>query len=121
VVEPRAAEDELAQPVDERLAVEERDLLPAAYDIAAERRAWVGDPAVRGELDEVGGLRLVEVVRLDQSEPDRGGDDALLEVGGGEREAVAEELDDVVVARTGRSSTRRWPWWSSSCGSAAPG
>src|SRR5205807_738820 len=36
VVEPRAAEDELLQPVDERLAVDEGDPLPVADEGAAE-------------------------------------------------------------------------------------
>jgi hypothetical protein len=75
VVEPRAAEDELAQPVDERLALEQADALPVAHEIAAERlRASAIRPSAR-ELDEVGGLLVVEVVRADQPEPDGGGGD----------------------------------------------
>ena len=98
VVEPGAAEDELAQPVDERLALEQADALPVADEVAAERAAGVGDPAVGGELDEVGGLLVVEVVRPDQPEPDGRRGDPLLEVVGVEAEAVAEELDHVLVA-----------------------
>src|SRR4051794_30968126 len=36
VVEPRAAEDQLAQPVDERLAADERHAFPVADEVAAE-------------------------------------------------------------------------------------
>ena len=71
VVEPGAAEDELAQPVDERLALEQADALPVADEVAAERAPRLGDPAVRGELDQVGGLLLVEVVRRDQTRAGR--------------------------------------------------
>ena len=98
VVEPGAAEDELPQPVDERLAADERDALPVAREVAAEPRLGILDHALRGERDEVARLLLVELVRLDEPELDRGGDHALLEVAGVEGEAVAEELDDVVVA-----------------------
>src|SRR5581483_11049241 len=98
VVEPRAAEDELAQPVDERLAVHERHPLPVPDDVAPERGARLADAPVRGQLDEVAGLVLVQVVRLDQPQLHRGGRDALLEVLLVEAEAVAEELDDEVLA-----------------------
>ena len=98
VVEPGAAEHELAQPVDERLAVDEREALPVAHEVPPEGAARLVDPPLGGELDEVGGLVLVEVVRLDEAELDRGRGDPLLEVVGVEAEAVAEELDDVVVA-----------------------
>src|SRR3954470_15567267 len=64
VVEPGAAEDQLAQPVDERLAVDERDPLPVADDVAAEQAARILDPPLGGELDEIGGLVLVQLVRL---------------------------------------------------------
>ena len=83
VVEPGAPEDQLAQPVDERLAVDEGDALPVADDVAAERAARLDDPAVRGELDEIGGLVVVELVPLQQAELDGRRDDPLLEVGRG--------------------------------------
>ena len=38
LVEPGAPEDELPQPVDERLALEQADALPVADEVAAERR-----------------------------------------------------------------------------------
>ena len=98
MVEPGAAEDELAQPVDERLALQQADALPVPHEIPAERAPRLGDPAVGRELDEIGRLLVVEVVRADQSEPDGSGGDALFEVVGVEAEAVAEELDDVLVA-----------------------
>ena len=70
VVEVRAAEHELAEPVDERLAVDEREALPVADEVRPERAARLRDPAVRGELDEVGDLVVVEVVRRDEPQPD---------------------------------------------------
>ena len=54
MVEVRAAEDELAEPVDERLAVDEREALPVANEVRPERAARLGDAPVGGELDEVG-------------------------------------------------------------------
>ena len=98
VVEPGAAEDELAQPVDERLAADERDALPVAREVAAEPRLGILDQPLRRERDEVARLLLVELVRLDEPELDRRRDHALLEVEGVEGEAEAEELDDVLVA-----------------------
>jgi len=97
VVEPSAPEDELAQPVDERLALEQANALPVPHEIPAEGAARVGDPAVGRELDKIGRLLLVEVVRADQPETDSRCGDALFEVVGVEAEAVAEELDDVLV------------------------
>jgi len=99
MVEPRAAKHELPEPVDERLALDERDVLPVAHEVAAERAARLRDPAVGGELDEVVRLLVVEVVRLDQAEADGCRGDALLEVVAVEGEPVAEELEHVVVAR----------------------
>ena len=55
-------------------------MLPVPDEVAAERAAGLGDPAVRGQLDEVLGLLVVEVVRLDQAEPHGGRGDPLLEV-----------------------------------------
>src|SRR5205814_2887873 len=60
VVEPRAAEDELAQPVDERLAVDERQALPVADDVAAEPAPRLVDQTAVDELDQVAGLVLVQ-------------------------------------------------------------
>src|SRR5207244_10200898 len=99
VVEPRAAEDELAQPVDERLAVDERQALPVADEVAAEPTPRLVDQPAVDELDEIAGLVLVELVALDEPELHGGGGDALLEVEGVEGEPVAEELDLVVLAR----------------------
>ena len=70
-----------------------------AHDIAAERRAGFLDHAVGRELDEVGDLLVLEFVPADQSEPNRRCGHALLEVVPVEAEAIAEELDDVVVPR----------------------
>jgi hypothetical protein len=98
MVEPRAAEDELAEPVDERLFLHERHVLPVAHEVEAEPAARLDDPPVRDQLDEIGLLVVVEVVRPDQAEPDRGRSHALAEVLGAELEAVPQELDDEVVS-----------------------
>ena len=52
---------------------------------------------MRGERDEILRLLLVQCRRLDDAQLDGGRNDATLEIVGPEREAVAEELDDVVV------------------------
>ena len=98
MVEPRAAEDELLQPVDERLSLDEGDVLPVANEIAAERRAGLVDPVPLHELDQVGRLVVVELVPSEEAELDGGCRDPLLEVLRVEAEAVAQELDDEVVA-----------------------
>src|SRR5438046_9519376 len=68
VVEPRAAEDQLAQPVDERLAVHERQPLPVPHEVAAELATGLLDQPVRRQLDEILGLLLVELVVLHDAE-----------------------------------------------------
>src|SRR5207244_12655022 len=73
VVEPRAAEDELPQPVDERLAVDERQALPVADDVAAEPAPRLVDQAPVDELDQIAGLVLVQLVALDEPAPHGGG------------------------------------------------
>src|SRR5262249_28681670 len=99
VVEPCTSEDELPQPVHERLAARQRDVLPVPHQIAAETAARVRDAAVRSELDQVGRLLVVQVVVPDETERYCRGGYPLLEVDGVESEAVTQELDDVVVAR----------------------
>jgi single-stranded-DNA-specific exonuclease len=99
LIEPGAAEDELPQPVDERLVVHEGQPFPVADEVAAELAPRLGDDPVRGELHEVGGLVRVEFPRLDEAEPHGRGVDPLLEVDDVEAEAVAKELDDEIVAR----------------------
>jgi hypothetical protein len=69
-----------------------------AHEVAPEAAARLLDALVGGQLDEIRRLFLVEVVALDESELDGGCDHAFLEVLGVEREAVAEELDDVVLS-----------------------
>src|SRR5205823_11278657 len=98
MVEPGSAEDQLAQPVDERLALDEGNALPVANEIPAEQAPRFVDAALRGQLDQVGRLVVVKLVRFEEPELDSGCDHALLEVGGVEAEVVAEELDDVVVS-----------------------
>ena len=105
MVEPRAAEDELAQPVDERLPVHERHPLPVADDVHAEprpRASTMRPSAASSTRSSVSSSSR----SLDSISPsrDRGGDHALLEVTGVEAEAVAEELDHVVLARASSTS-----------------
>jgi len=68
------------------------------HDVEAEPAAWVLDPAVGDELDEIGRLLFVEVVRRDELDAHGRRDHALLEVPSRELEAVSEELDDEVVS-----------------------
>jgi single-stranded-DNA-specific exonuclease RecJ len=98
LIEPGTAEDQLAQPVDERLAVDGRQRLPVPDEIAAELASRLVDPLVGRELDEISGLVLVEIVAFDESELHRRADHAFLEILGVESEPVAEKLDHVVVA-----------------------
>ena len=98
MVEPGAAEDELLQPVDERLAAAERERVPVADEVLPERAAGPLDSVALDELDEVCGLFLVQLGAGDESEPDGRSGDPLLEIEAVEGESVAEELDDVVVA-----------------------
>src|SRR4029078_7964034 len=87
----------LAQPIDERLPVLERDVLPVTDDVQPEPAPRVLDAPVRDELDEVAGLLLVDVVRAYEIDAHGCGYDALFEVARRELESVAEELDDEVV------------------------
>src|SRR5581483_1539065 len=98
MVEPGAAEDQLAQPVDERFALDEGNALPVPNEIPAERAPRLVDSTFRGQLDQVGRLVVVELVRFQQPELDGGCRHALLEVGPVEAEPVPEKLDDVVVS-----------------------
>ena len=68
-----------------------------ADEVDAEPAARLRDTAVRGQLDQVGGLVLVEVVALHEPELYRRRGHALLEVESVEAEAKAKELDDVIV------------------------
>src|ERR1700745_1113815 len=70
-----------------------------AEKVEPEPAARLRDPAVRGQLHQVSGLVLVEVVPFDKTQLHRRRGDALFEVEGVEAKAVAEELDDVIVAR----------------------
>ena len=114
VVEPGAAEDDALQPVDERLAVDEGDVVPVPNEIAAERAARLLDPVALDELDQVGRLVVVELVASEETELDGGCRHTLREILGVEAEAVARVLDDVVVAGVvvpGSLHRRSVPWW----------
>src|SRR6476469_9006240 len=78
VVEPGAAEDQLAQPVDERLTVDERHALPVPYQVPPEPGRGRGDHALRRQRDEILDLLFLEVGGLDDTELHRGADDATL-------------------------------------------
>ena len=69
-------------------------------EIEAEPAPRVDDAAVGDELDEIGGLLLVDVVGRDELQANCGGDHSLLEVERRELEPVPQELDDEVVPRT---------------------
>ena len=98
MVEPRAAEDQLAQPVDERLAVDERDALPVADEVAPEVAARLLDRPVGRELDQVGGLVLVQLVASTRPSLTAAAVTRCSKSARVEAEAVSEELDDVVLA-----------------------
>ena len=63
LVEPGAAEDEPAQPVDQRALGRADDLGPAVVDVIAERRGGIEDLPVDGEVDEVLELRRRRAAR----------------------------------------------------------
>jgi hypothetical protein len=69
-----------------------------AHEVFPKGAARRVDRVALDELDEVGGLLLVQLGAGDEPPPDRGRRGALREVEVVEGEAVAEELDDVVVA-----------------------
>jgi hypothetical protein len=69
-----------------------------ADEVSPEAAARLVDPIAFDELDEVGGLVVVELVITDETELYGRGRDALLEIGRIEAEAVLVELDDIVVA-----------------------
>ncbi len=69
-----------------------------AHEVRAERAPRPGDASVRRELDEISDLVLVEVVRRHEPELDGRRLHALLEVPRAEGEAIAEELEHVVLA-----------------------
>ena len=60
-----------------------------ANEVAAERRAGLGDRVPLDELDQVGRLVVVELVPSDEPELDGGCRDPLLEILRVEAEAVA--------------------------------
>ncbi len=100
MIEPGAAEDELPQPVHERLAAEHRDLVPAPVQVATERRARRRREAPgRRELHQIGALVIVQVAGVDELELDCGGRDALGEILRREPEAMTDELEVDVVSR----------------------
>ena len=98
VVEPGATEDQFSEPIHERFVTHDGQSLPVVDKVVAELRLRVSDPSVRGQLDEVGGLVLLELACLHEAELHGRGVDALLEIRLVEAEPIAEELDDEVVA-----------------------
>ena len=98
VVEPRAAEDQFSEPIDERFVPHDGEPLPVPDEVVSELAPRVRDPSVGGQLDEVAGLVLLQLPGLDETQLDRGGVDALLEIGLIEAEPIAEELHHEVVA-----------------------
>jgi hypothetical protein len=98
LVEPGAAEDESADPVDEALVGAADELEPVRVDVLAEGRGRFADLAVDGELDEVVELLGVEPGGR-EVELHGGLLDALGEVGLVECEAELSVLENVVGAR----------------------
>jgi hypothetical protein len=98
MIEPGAAEDQLAQPVAERLGVQLVDRAGPGAQVLAEPAARMGGGAGRGQLDQVVGLVGGQVALRHQLQPHRRRDHPLGEVGARESVAVVEELDDEIVA-----------------------
>ena len=69
-----------------------------ADEVAAEGAPRLVDALLGRQFDEVGNLVLVQVIRRHEPELHCGCAHPLFEVVGVEGKAVAEELDDVVVA-----------------------
>ena len=94
-------------------------------EVAAEPAVRFLDRAALDELDQVGRLAVVELAHLEDAELHGGCRHPLLEVLGAEAEAVAQELDGVVVSRgvvrlhylksTPGYSCARWLCGSASC------
>src|SRR5580704_18514608 len=67
LIEPRAPEDQTAQPANKRAIGRPDEVGPAVVDVIAERRGGFGDLAVHDEIDQI--LALVVVDRAaDESE-----------------------------------------------------
>jgi single-stranded-DNA-specific exonuclease len=98
VVEPRTAEDQFSEPIDERFVAHHGQPLPVADEVIAELAPGLRDPPMSRQLHEVRGLVLLELARLDEAQLHSRGIDPLLEIDLVEAEAIAEELDDEVVA-----------------------
>ena len=69
-----------------------------ADDVLTEARTRAVDPVSLDELDEVGGLVIVQLVVGDETELHGRGRHAFLEIRRVEAEPAAEVLDDVVLA-----------------------
>ncbi len=98
LVEPGAAEDEPAQPVDEAAVGGADQLLPVLVDVLAESGAGLGDLAADGEVEEVVELLLAEALG-DEAEFHCRLLDALPEVLLVEGKAQLAVLQNVVGAR----------------------
>jgi hypothetical protein len=105
LVEPGAAEDEAAQPVDQRALGRADDLGPAVVDVIAERRGGIEDLPVDSEVHEILQLRVVQAF-VDEAKTQRGLLAALAEVRLVEREAQFSVLEHEVLARVVISTTR---------------
>jgi hypothetical protein len=98
LVEPGAAENQAAQPVDERPVGRAVQAGPGSVDVLAQGGGGVDDLAVHREVDQVLALLVLEG-SVDKAEPDGGQLDALGEVTLVEREAQLAVLEHVVGAR----------------------
>src|SRR6201989_3216994 len=98
LVEPGAAEDEAADPVDEAAVGGTDEVLPVLVDVLAEGGAGLGDLAADREVEQVVELLLAQPL-ADEGQLHRGLLDPLGEVLLVEREAELSVLQHVVGAR----------------------
>ncbi len=98
LVEPGAAEDEPAQPVDETLVAGSGQVLPVMGDVDAQFRARLLDLAGNGQMEQV--IELGEgQAGSHETEPHCGLFDSLAEVPFVEREPEIAVLEHIVSAR----------------------
>src|SRR5882757_8234885 len=98
LIEPGAAEDEAADPVDEAAVGRTDEVLPVLVDVLTEGGAGLGDLAADREVEKVVELLLAEAL-ADEGQLHRGLLDPLGEILLVEREAELSVLQYVIGAR----------------------
>ena len=99
MIEPCAAKHQLAQPIHQRLSVEQRHLVPAPDDIAAKSATRFLNAASACQLDKVRERFVFEFGASYKPESYGCAAHSLLEIKRVETKAVPEELDREIVAR----------------------